>query len=55
LAIPVQPNKIDPNEFAIRWRGAVIAEETGDYEFCLKRRRARLWVNNRIEDADRRW
>jgi hypothetical protein len=40
-------NKIDAKEFAIRWRGALIAEETGDYEFCLKTENgARLWVNN---------
>ncbi len=40
-------NRIDAKEFAIRWRGAVIVEESGDYEFCLKTENgARLWVNN---------
>ena len=34
------------NGFAIQWRGAVIADETGDYEFILKTPNgARLWVN----------
>src|SRR5687768_1858169 len=40
------PEKLTTNEFAIRWRGSVIAEDTGDYEFCLKTENgARLWVN----------
>ncbi len=35
------------NEFTITWRGAVIADETGDYEFILKTPNgARLWVND---------
>jgi cytochrome c553 len=35
------------NEFNINWRGAVIADETGDYEFILKTPNgARLWVND---------
>src|SRR5687767_5271254 len=29
-------NKVDTKEFAIKWEGSLIAEETGDYEFCLK-------------------
>jgi mono/diheme cytochrome c family protein len=34
------------NGFSIQWRGSVIAEETGDYEFMLKTPNgARLWVN----------
>jgi hypothetical protein len=45
------PNpKIEPEEFAIRWSGAIFAPETGDYEFILRTRNgARLWVN----DTDR--
>ena len=40
-------NKIGSQEFSIRWTGSIIAEETGDYEFCLKTENgARLWVNS---------
>ncbi len=39
--------KIGKDEFAIQWQGGVIAEETGEYEFCLKTDNgARLWVND---------
>src|SRR5439155_3482804 len=35
------------NGFAIQWRGSLIAEETGDYEFMLKTPNgARLWLND---------
>lgn len=35
------------NEFSMQWRGSVIADETGDYEFVLKTPNgARLSVNN---------
>lgn len=35
------------NEFSVTWRGAVIADETGDYEFILKTPNGvRLWVND---------
>ena len=38
------------NEISITWRGSLIAEETGDYEFVVKTPNgARLWVNG--EDA----
>jgi hypothetical protein len=38
------------NEFNITWRGAVIAEESGEYEFILKTPNgARLWVNDEEE------
>ncbi len=41
------PGKIGPKEFAIRWRGSVRAEETGDYEFILRTDHAgRLWLND---------
>lgn len=34
-------------EFAVRWEGSIIAEQTGDYEFGLKTGNgARLWINN---------
>ena len=42
-------NKIDAKEFAIRWEGSLIADETGDYEFCLKTENgARLWINSPV-------
>jgi hypothetical protein len=35
------------NGFSIHWRGSVIAEETGEYEFSLKTPNGvRLWVND---------
>jgi cytochrome c553 len=37
----------DPNLFAIRWEGSVLAPETGDYEFLIRTdHSARLWVND---------
>jgi hypothetical protein len=39
--------KIDPKEFSMRWRGSVLAPETGDYEFIVRTENsARLWVND---------
>lgn len=44
MPVPEQP---DPHRFAIRWTGAVLAPETGDYEFVIKSDHAlRLWVND---------
>ncbi len=41
------PAKIGKDEFAIQWQGGLIADETGEYEFCLKADNgARLWVND---------
>ena len=38
------------NEFSISWRGALLAEETGDYEFLLKTPNGvQLWVNDEAE------
>jgi len=35
------------NEFSMNWRGSVIADESGEYEFAIKTPNgARLWVNN---------
>ncbi|PYI80332.1 MAG: hypothetical protein DME26_21785 [Verrucomicrobia bacterium] len=35
------------NEFSVNWRGAVLADESGDYEFILKTPNgARLWIND---------
>jgi hypothetical protein len=39
--------KIQPEEFAVRWQGSVLASETGDYEFVVKSQNGvRLWVND---------
>ncbi len=41
------PENIGPEEFSIQWRGAILAEETGEYEFVLRSENgARLWVND---------
>ena len=43
-------------EFAVRWEGSVIAEETGDYEFGLKTGNgARLWVNDQDKTLIDAW
>ncbi|HEV7923964.1 MAG TPA: DUF1592 domain-containing protein, partial [Verrucomicrobiae bacterium] len=35
------------NGFSVHWRGSLLAEETGDYEFTLKTANgARLWIND---------
>ena len=45
------PEKIEPEEFSMKWEGSVIAAESGDYEFRIKTQNgARLWVND-MEDA----
>jgi Protein of unknown function (DUF1592)/Protein of unknown function (DUF1588)/PA14 domain/Cytochrome C oxidase, cbb3-type, subunit III/Protein of unknown function (DUF1585) len=39
--------KIEPYEFAIKWRGSVFAPDTGEYEFLVRTDQAtRLWVND---------
>ncbi|MBX6311539.1 MAG: DUF1592 domain-containing protein [Isosphaeraceae bacterium] len=41
------PEKLDDNQFSIRWEGSVLAPETGDYEFQIRTEHAaRLWVND---------
>jgi mono/diheme cytochrome c family protein len=41
------PQKMDNEEFSIRWEGSVIAEETGTYEFIVKTENGvRLAVND---------
>lgn len=41
------PEQITTNEFAIRWRGVLLAPETGDYQFILTTGNgARLWMND---------
>mgnify|MGYP002630014346 CR=1 FL=1 len=39
--------KMEAEEFSIKWEGSVIIEETGEYEFCVATENgARLWVND---------
>lgn len=41
------PGKIAPAEFSIQWRGSIVTDETGEYEFTLETPNgARLWVND---------
>ncbi|WP_131989222.1 DUF1592 domain-containing protein [Chthoniobacter flavus] len=41
------PEKMEPEEFSVRWEGSVIAEETGTYEFIVKSENGvRLAVND---------
>lgn len=40
-------DKLDANQFSIRWNGSVLAPETGTYEFIVRTEHAtRLWVND---------
>ncbi len=40
-------DRFKPYEFAIQWRGSVLAPETGEYEFIVRTENAtRLWVND---------
>lgn len=41
------PEKIEPQEFSLRWSGSLLAPETGEYEFIVRTEHAaRLWVND---------
>jgi Protein of unknown function (DUF1592)/Protein of unknown function (DUF1588)/PA14 domain/Protein of unknown function (DUF1595)/Cytochrome C oxidase, cbb3-type, subunit III len=41
------PEKIDPKTFSMRWTGAVLAPDTGEYEFTVHTNQAtRLWIND---------
>ena len=44
--LPVAPGKTT-NEFSMHWRGSILPDESGDYEFTLKTPNgARLWLND---------
>src|SRR6478672_4408746 len=46
------PEKTTTNEFAIQWRGSLVADETGVYEFVVKTANGmRLWVNAKDEET----
>jgi hypothetical protein len=48
--------EIPDKEFGIRWKGAVQAVETGDYEFIVRTENAvRLWVNDEDEPLIDAW
>lgn len=41
------PEKTEAHQFSIRWRGSVVAPETGAYEFTIRTEHAaRLWLND---------
>jgi hypothetical protein len=52
LGIDFSADNWDPklkgtNGFSVQWRGSLLAEETGEYEFILKTANgARLWIND---------
>ena len=52
-----KPNdKIDKDEYAIRWSGSVTAPETGDYDFIMQTANgARLWLNDRDKPLIDAW
>jgi hypothetical protein len=51
-----EPKLNSTNGFSIQWRGSLIADETGDYEFVLKTPNgARLWVNDQDEPLIDAW
>lgn len=48
--------KIPAEEFSMQWRGAVLAEDTGDYEFVVTTENGiRLWVNDQDVPAIDAW
>src|ERR1044071_349262 len=45
------PEKTTTNEFAIQWRGSLVADETGVYDIIVKTPNGtRLWLNTREEE-----
>jgi cytochrome c553 len=49
-------DEFDAQEFAIRWEGAVLALETGDYELNLKTENGvRLWLNDMSQPLIDAW
>ena len=42
-----EPDKFDPKEFSIGWKGAVLAPDTGEYEFIVRTENStRFYVND---------
>jgi hypothetical protein len=51
-----EEGKSGTNGFSMQWRGSLIADETGDYEFLLKTPNgARLWLNNNEDPIIDAW
>ena len=50
------PEKIAAREFAISWRGSILAPDTGDYEFIVRSENSvNLWVNDRVRPLIEAW
>jgi hypothetical protein len=50
------PDQFDPHQFSIRWQGAVLAPDTGDYEFVVHTDHAvRLWVDDPKKELIDAW
>ena len=46
------PEKTTTNEFSIQWRGSLVADETGLYEFVVKTANGmRLWINSKEDEV----
>jgi mono/diheme cytochrome c family protein len=44
------PDQFDPHQFSIRWKGGLLAPDTGEYEFILRTEHAaRLWINDQSQ------
>ena len=49
-------DKFDPHQFSIRWNGAVMAPDTGEYDFVVRTEHSmRLWVNNQQQPLIDAW
>ncbi len=49
-------DKIGKAEFSIQWQGGIIAEDTGDYTFCVKTENgAKLWINDKTKPLVDAW
>jgi hypothetical protein len=50
------PEKVKTKEIAVRWSGAVLAPETGEYEFIVQSENsARLWINDNQQPLIDAW
>lgn len=50
------PEKINPRDFSILWRGSIFAPATGDYEFIVRcEHSVQLWVNDRVQPLIDQW
>jgi cytochrome c553 len=51
-----QENKFDAQQFSIRWEGALLAPDTGEYDFIVHTdHAARLWINDLREPLVDAW